>query len=1190
MHKYGSSVRVCLILSLVCLAMVGEGRGQGDPNPLPPQYPVITEFMAQNGSDMPLGPGELLDEDRESSDWIEIHNPLNQAIDLGGWYLTDDPDELTKWSFPQGIILNRGAFMVVFASGKDRGGANALHTNFKLRAQGEYLALVLPDGATVAHAYAPEYPQQMPNISYGLTGYAESQVPRYFTAPTPLAPNKGGTKGQVMPVHFSQERGFYTAPFELVLSTDTEGADIIMTFDGSRPTMTHGIPYTAPLSITRTRTVRAVAIAPGYLDAQVQTHSFIFTEDVKQQSPNNTAPGPNWPAHSVNGQTLDYAMDPDVVKHPKYRDLMDDALLALPAISLVTDLKHLFDPAQGIYVNPGKEGRAWERPVSVELIQPDNESNAEFQINAGMRIRGGFSRTTKNPKHSLRLFFRGEYGVSSLRFPLFGDEGVDEFDNIDLRTAQNYAWSLASSNPGHKNTFVREVFCRDIQREMGQPYTRSRFCHLYLNGQYWGLYQTQERSEASYAEDYFGGRAADYDVVKADGYRTSYTDGTLDAWNGLWHLCEDGFATDAAYYAVQGRHPDGTDDPDTPVQLDIDNLIDYMLGIFFTGNDDAPVTLGGDRANNFFAIRSHRPEVRHGWVFFAYDNEHSLGVMRGVNDDRTAMVSAGQSMQHFNPQWLHQKLMEHPEYRMRFADRAQLRFFNQGVLTPDHAIGLCLARAAEIELAIIAESARWGDQRPDRANNPYTEAHWWAEVNGYLVESFFPRRTQIVVDQLTRRALYPGIAAPFFYVNGAQQHGGQIAHTDQLALGAPSGSIWYTLDGSDPRLPSNAGGGTSATQILLQEDAAKRVLVPNAPISAVWNSSAFNDALWTKGSGGVGYERGAGYEDHIGMNIEARMFGQRTSCYVRIPFALPGQSSQFNFLTLKLRYDDGFVAYLNGTEVQRANFNGTPQWNSRATGNHEAAGLESFDISQHLGLLRPGQNVLALQGLNVSTNSSDFIISAELIAGQRTGATGGGVSPTAQRATGLFSLAQSRRVKARALSGSVWSALSEATFAVGALAENLRVTELMYHPEGLLDPNTEYIELQNVGTEPINLNLVRFTRGVDFEFPNVELPAGEHILVVKDIDAFTQVYGSDLNLLGPYTGTLSNSGERLALEDTRGQSILDFRYKDNWYESTDGKGFSLSLVNPLDPDPNTWNDKAAWRASTLEGGSPGEGG
>ncbi|NQU24531.1 MAG: lamin tail domain-containing protein, partial [Candidatus Nealsonbacteria bacterium] len=107
----------------------------------------------------------LADEDGDFSDWIEIHNPAATPIDLDGWYLTDKADNLTKWQFPSRII-EPGGHLVVFASDEDRIGAE-LHTNFKLSSDGEYLALVEPDGTTVAHAFAPEFPLQSSDVSYG---------------------------------------------------------------------------------------------------------------------------------------------------------------------------------------------------------------------------------------------------------------------------------------------------------------------------------------------------------------------------------------------------------------------------------------------------------------------------------------------------------------------------------------------------------------------------------------------------------------------------------------------------------------------------------------------------------------------------------------------------------------------------------------------------------------------------------------------------------------------------------------------------------------------------------------------------------------------------------------------------------------------------------------------------------------
>ena len=106
-------------------------------------FPVLSEFMASNESTLP-------DEDGDFPDWIEIANMGNAALDLAGYHLTDNQEELTRWTFPP-ISLAAGSRLVVFASGKDRTNPSSeLHTDFQLDAGGEYLALVAPDGITIA--------------------------------------------------------------------------------------------------------------------------------------------------------------------------------------------------------------------------------------------------------------------------------------------------------------------------------------------------------------------------------------------------------------------------------------------------------------------------------------------------------------------------------------------------------------------------------------------------------------------------------------------------------------------------------------------------------------------------------------------------------------------------------------------------------------------------------------------------------------------------------------------------------------------------------------------------------------------------------------------------------------------------------------------------------------------------------
>jgi len=148
----------------------------------------ISEFMASNASSEPLEDGELLDGNGESSDWIEIYNPTDTTINLNGWYLTDSNSNLTMWRFPNGPQIEPGEFLIVFASGKTpelypyRDPAGYYHTNFNLNQEGDFLALVCPDGNTIAHKYSPQYPTQLPNISYGLAQHATTLAATGATA------------------------------------------------------------------------------------------------------------------------------------------------------------------------------------------------------------------------------------------------------------------------------------------------------------------------------------------------------------------------------------------------------------------------------------------------------------------------------------------------------------------------------------------------------------------------------------------------------------------------------------------------------------------------------------------------------------------------------------------------------------------------------------------------------------------------------------------------------------------------------------------------------------------------------------------------------------------------------------------------------------------------------------------------
>jgi len=879
---------------------------------------VISEFLASNSS-KPGDADGLVDQDGDSSDWIEIHNLMDTPVSLDGWYLTDKDDEPAKWQFPDVVIED---YLVVFASGKNRSDPeDELHTNFLLSADGEYLALVRPDGQTVASEYAPEFSEQVTDVSYGI--YDEQL--RYFDVPTPGEENAGpGLIDIVGAPDFSVSRGFYENSFELYLSCQTTGAAMRYTVDGSVPTES-STAYTGPITIANTKCVRAAAFKDGYLQSATQTHTYIFPANVILQS----------------------TLDDLIMNDPVWGVGLDDVLLELPTISLVTP--HSISEA--------------EKETSIELIFPDGSEG--FQYDAGLERFGGHS--LGHEKASLRISFKEIYGPGKLDFDLFGQcayggqNATTEFDQVLLRSGAHDAMFWVQPDSGVKGAFVRNRWIMDRQLEMGQPAPRGRFVHVYINGVYWGQYHLMERPNASFMASYLGGEKEDYDAVKGNLGTFSVINGNVDAWNAMVSATNN-------YETLQQY-------------MDIVNYVDYMLVNFYGGNDwDWKIY------QNWMAARKRQPGEGH--KFFCWDNDV---VLRWHPDADLVNTLGGPGNMWF-------AVKQHEEVRMIMADRAHKYFFNNGILTRDRVLAQFDALAETIEKTIILECARWG-----RYGLSYEEWFWdpfyytpdsWQEAIDWIKTQMVDQRTDLVVQQLRDARIYPLIDAPVFNINGSYQHGGHITEQDELSITAQPGTIYYTLDGSDPR--------------------------------------------------------------------------------------------------------DNGVEY-----------------------------------------------------------------------------------------TVAITLGKSTRVKARLFSGDTWSALNEVVYAIPSVAENLRITEIMYHPA---DPNAEFIELKNIGTTTINPTLVKFANGIYFTFPSCELEPNDYVLVAEspaELATLAPDIPVGVEVLGPYTGKLDNDGEKIALADAIGQTIHEFRYKDGWYDITDGDGFSLTIKDPAGTDPNLWADKSGWRPSAAIGGSPG---
>lgn len=990
---------------------------------------VINEFVASSQS-------SLVDGDGNAPDWIELYNSGTSTVSLAGWSLTDDPGRLRKWSFPAGTTLRAGAYLVVFASGQSTDSyvdsKGYLHTTFALEKDGEYLALVDPQGV-IAHEYIPAYPPQRTDVSYGLSG----GVPCYFATPTPGRANGQGSPGLIGKTHHSDERGFYDQAIQLKIECDTPDAVIRYTLDGSEPTAQKGLLYVpgSSIAILTTTVVRSAAFKTGWIPANVSTHTYIFVDDVARQS----ATPAGWPTdwgYDNEARSIvpaDYEMDPRVVDNTLPGYSVRDALLDIPTLSISMLPDDFISDAKGIYANP--QGTR-EVPCAIEYLLPDGGEG--FQVDCKIESHGGSSRRPwRMQKHSMRLTFTSLYGPAKLKYPLFPETDVDEFNQLVLRGGFCDSWALVSWDSGRYRPndaqYIRDTWMKESLGDMGQPTSRSRFIHLYVNGLYFGMYNLSERLAEDFFADHLGGPAEDWEV------NADFAGGGA-RWNAMMGIDPSTFA---GYTQILEY-------------LDVNGFADYMLLHFYADAEDWPHHNGCAAANAASGDGRFR--------FFCWDQEIVLDShgRAATRIDNSSGVGA-----------LFQKMRTSEEFRLLFADRVYRQCFNDGALSVAGSRARYLKIAGWIDKAIVAESARWGDVKqstpygsqiqqpspltdinhimyppvPHGPNYYFTREDSWIVERDNVVNNYIPAihnlaNSYALINTLRDDGLYPKIDPPVFNIAGRPQHGGDIVAGDVLTMTNPnsSGTIYYTLDGSDPRV-----AGASAVQTtpgeFVSEDAAKRVLVPTADIGAAWRNQPFDDSKWISGTGGVGYERGAGFEPYFKINVGAQMYNGNTTCYIRIPFRLTAADLQnLSGLKLRVRYDDGFVAWLNGVEVARDRFTGTPLWNSAAGDSHArdvAVTLVDFDVADHATLLKQGDNLLAIQALNASATSSDLLLSAKLVTSAAPVNPPKGdptLAATALPYTAPIPLAGANNhspvLKARVRDGDQWTALHESVYTI----------------------------------------------------------------------------------------------------------------------------------------------------------------
>lgn len=337
----------------------------------------INEWMSSNSSTIADPKFD------ETGDWIELFNESNQALDLSGYFLTDNLNNKTKWQFPVNTQILPNDVLLIWADGEDTG----LHTNFKLTKEGEEIGLYNADTLGLDSIV---YSFQRTDISMGRSVDGSTSL-GFFTQPTPGSSNTTESfEGLTFyEPHFSTKGGFYDVPIELVLTS--LGGEIRYTLDGSLPTL-DSPQYTEPLRIEATTNLRARVFQPNFIGGKPITNTYFFGENFEERG--------------------------------------------LPVVSISTNPEYFWDAEIGLYVQDFKP--EWEYPINIELFENDGGNRAAFNELAGTKVNG--LNSWELPQKMLGIYFDNEYDKNNLDYPLFFDRNRLQYDNFILR-ASGSDWS-----------------------------------------------------------------------------------------------------------------------------------------------------------------------------------------------------------------------------------------------------------------------------------------------------------------------------------------------------------------------------------------------------------------------------------------------------------------------------------------------------------------------------------------------------------------------------------------------------------------------------------------------------------------------------------------------------------------------------------------------------------------------------
>lgn len=563
--------------------------------------------------------------DGQFYDFIELYNPTQSAVSVGGYYISDDAANPKSYQIPSGTTVAANGFLVIYCGIDETSGVQG--TPFGLSKSGE--TVVLADGnGTVMETL--EVPALNDDFSYG-------RVPdggETFSVMNQVSPGKSNPSGAVdhivvQPPVFSKESGFYSSEFALSLSA-ASGCTIYYTLDGSDPA-----PDGSSQQYGSTIQIRNVSDQPNVYSAITDIAS------------GYTAPAePVKKAMIVRAVAVDQKGNISQIATNTYfvGYTSQDLETKMRVVSLVTDPDNLFDSEKGIYVtgnsaqstggagvggfpiggfgqqnaNYAQSGKEWERPAQFTLFE---SGKAVYSAYAGIRIHGAYTRAYA--QKSFNLYARSDYGTAKFDYDFFDGKAtnikgkaITSFDKLTLRNGGN-----------DPDTKVRDRLNQQMVQDRSYGTECQVECIVFLDGEYWGTYNIVEKIGKEFISDHYKVKEKDVCMIKTDEQSDGSEKGLAD-YNALKEFAKSATFTDQADYQKLTQ------------LVDVQNFADYMATEVILGNSDF--------GNNNYAlwktenVDDTKQYADGKWRFILFDTEYGAGLYGQSNVNSSIMQNLQQ--------------------------------------------------------------------------------------------------------------------------------------------------------------------------------------------------------------------------------------------------------------------------------------------------------------------------------------------------------------------------------------------------------------------------------------------------------------------------------------------------------------------------------------------------------------------